>query len=40
MWIEKIKEEHEHDGKGWEYGKCLWGPTTGKTGKKILVIKY
>lgn len=35
IWIETTEDSHDHGGKGWEYGKCLWSPTTDKSGKKI-----
>ena len=35
MWIEITQEDHQHGGPGWEYGTCLWSPTTNKTGMKI-----
>lgn len=27
IWIENTKTEHEHGGKNWEFGECLWSPT-------------
>jgi hypothetical protein len=35
VWIEKTKSIHGHGGMGWEFGTCLWSPTTDKTGKRI-----
>ncbi len=32
---EKTKSSHGHGGKGWEFGTCLWSPTTDKSGKRI-----
>ena len=38
IWIETTEDQHEHGGQGWEYGTCLWSPTTDKSGKKIYEI--
>lgn len=38
IWIENTREDHNHGGFGWEYGTCLWSPTTGKDGRKIYEI--
>ena len=38
IWIEITKQDHKHGGVGWEYGSCLWSPTTNKTGRKIYEI--
>lgn len=35
IWIETTQEDHNHGGLGWEYGSCLWSPTTNKAGQKI-----
>jgi len=35
VWVEKTKSSHGHGGIGWEFGTCLWSPTTDKTGKQI-----
>ena len=35
VWVEKTKSSHGHGGKGWEFGTCLWSPTTDKSGKRI-----
>lgn len=35
VWVEKTKSSHGHGGAGWEFGICLWSPTTDKSGKKI-----
>jgi hypothetical protein len=35
VWVEKTKASHGHGGKGWEFGTCLWSPTTDKLGKRI-----
>lgn len=34
-FVEVTKAEHNHGGIGWEYGTCLWSPTTDTKGKKI-----
>jgi hypothetical protein len=34
-WVEKTKASHGHGGEGWEFGTCLWSPTTNKTGHRI-----
>jgi hypothetical protein len=31
----KTKSSLSHGGAGWEFGSCLWSPTTDKSGKKI-----
>jgi len=33
--VEKTKSSHGHGGSGWEFGTCLWSPTTDKSGKHI-----
>ena len=35
VWVEKTKSSHGHGGKDWEFGTCLWSPTTDKSGKHI-----
>lgn len=35
VWIETTEESHLHGGKGWEFGKCLWSPSSDKSGGKI-----
>jgi hypothetical protein len=35
VWVEKTKSSHGHGGTGWEFGTCLWSPTTDKSGKHI-----
>jgi predicted HNH restriction endonuclease len=35
VWVEKTKARHGHGGEGWEFGTCLWSPTTNKTGGRI-----
>ena len=35
VWIEKTKSSHGHGGKGFEFGTCLWSPTTDKLGRRI-----
>jgi len=35
IWIEATKDEHHHGGQGWEFGACLWSPTTDKRGARI-----
>src|SRR5689334_14523802 len=35
VWVEKTKSSHGHGGQGWEFGTCLWSPTTDKFGKRI-----
>jgi hypothetical protein len=30
VWVEITKAEHQHGGEGWEFGKCLWSPTTNR----------
>jgi hypothetical protein len=35
VWVEKTKSSHGHGGSGWEFGTCLWSPTTDKSGKHI-----
>ncbi len=35
VWVEKTKSSHGHGGKGWEFGTCLWSPTTDKSGERI-----
>ena len=40
IWIENTREDHNHGGVGWEYGTCLWSPTTNKTGGKIYEIMH
>jgi hypothetical protein len=35
VWVEKTEASHGHGGKGWEFGTCLWSPTTDKSGKRI-----
>lgn len=32
VFVEITKSEHEHGGKGWEFGTCLWSPTTNRSG--------
>ena len=35
VFIEKTREVHQHGGPEWEFGTCLWSPTTSKDGKNI-----
>lgn len=35
VWVEKTKASHGHGGEGWEFGTCLWSPTTNKSGHQI-----
>jgi hypothetical protein len=37
-WIEITKSEHQHGGKGWEFGTCLWSPTLNKAGSDSYAI--
>ncbi len=32
VWIEITEEQHDHGGRGWELGKCLWSPTRNAAG--------
>jgi hypothetical protein len=32
VWIEDTKSDHQHGGEGWEFGKCLWSPSTYENG--------
>lgn len=32
IYIEITKSDHEHGGKGWEFGSCLWSPSRNKAG--------
>lgn len=31
-YVEITKSEHAHGGPGWEFGTCLWSPTTNRSG--------
>ena len=33
IWFENTKSAHEHGGKGWEFGTCLWSPSKDRGGK-------
>lgn len=33
VWVEITSELHEHGGKGWELGTCLWSPTKTRNGQ-------
>lgn len=33
VFVEITKSEHGHGGEGWEYGTCLWSPTTNVAGE-------
>jgi len=33
VWIEDTKSEHQHGGPGWEFGTCLWSPSTDEKGR-------
>jgi hypothetical protein len=35
VWVEKTKASHEHGGISWEFGSCLWSPSTNSAGHKI-----
>lgn len=32
VWIETTKTSHQHGGPGWEFGTCLWSPSSNKKG--------
>jgi hypothetical protein len=32
VWIEITKSEHNHGGQGWEFGTCLWSPSSNDDG--------
>ncbi len=32
VWVELTRSEHQHGGKGWEFGTCLWSPSKDKAG--------
>ena len=34
VWIEITKASHDHGGKGWEFGTCLWSPVADRGGNK------
>ena len=38
VWIEITKSEHDHGGKGWGFGKCLWSPETDRRGSDRYAI--
>jgi hypothetical protein len=33
VWIEITKSAHGHGGPGWEFGSCLWSPSTNRDGR-------
>jgi hypothetical protein len=35
VWVETTKTSHGHGGPGWEFGTCLWSPTTADGGARI-----
>jgi hypothetical protein len=35
VFIETTELTHEHGGRGWEFGTCLWSPTTNAAGHKV-----
>jgi hypothetical protein len=32
IWVEITKNFHQHGGKGWEFGTCLWSPSRNRAG--------
>ncbi len=34
VWMEITKSEHQHGGAGWEFGTCLWSPTSNARGAR------
>jgi len=38
VWIEISTSRHGHGGIGWEFGTCLWSPSTDKAGRDKYAI--
>lgn len=40
VWTEITSSEHDHGGKGWEFGTCLWSPKYDEGGSQYRVMTF